>query len=726
MSQNKATMKTILLILTPVLSTEETIDSLSMGDEYLDTIPATESDKVIKSSVEDLVPIPSEFEGILDTMCDVHFDNNHTPLEAKDHVKIVINSNDDISSSDDDSLHEGNIEYVEASPHDSKLVILEAAEIVIPEVEVIEDDNLQCSSCGALYTTDYCCSDGIPGDKIICDLDKTPDLSQRPPQNCPKCGNPVDGHYCQGSTLLRNKFKEDLFTYCIENRILQDSSKPSNDNTNVVNALQEPFVVKQDPGKTSSQSPPQINHHCCYGCGDSLEDILCHQCTCELCGKGAHYGYNCPPKVPVVSNPEQCHNQNIYEFPQTVPRFDPTCYSKEGNSFTYDSKSNLVHDSPNVFNPPLQPLTYSYEFCGNDAYYGQECSLQVPFTYDPEPLYINTPNWDRPTVCYDDDDEDYTIAVTPILSTKEPDNSLSMEDEHLNTISTTESDEFIKSSVENLVPIPSESEGIPDNMCDVPFHDNSPPLDILKDQFKDFSDFNDDSTSYDYDSFSIDNIEYVEASPPNSELVSSEVMEIVIPKVGGINDDIILTIKGDILREKLLNVNLLISNIKALKDNPTPSFNFMTKSSSTSLSSLLEETNTFDNSLPEFETFYFDLEEISSVSTTTHSNISLLEYEAFYDDHVKDISYNTPCFWVIDDVNKVTISGSTTTHSDISLSEYDLFIFPHEEFVDELAHIISPPEIRENLSATLVNLPIEDDYSPLLAYVVWIFVAYLT
>nr|GFD20174.1 hypothetical protein [Tanacetum cinerariifolium] len=110
-------------------------------------------------------------------------------------------------------------------------------------------------------------------------------------------------------------------------------------------------------------------------------------------------------------------------------------------------------------------------------------------------------------------------------------------------------------------------------------------------------------------------------------------------------------------------------------------------------------------------------------------------YEAFYfdDDHIKEIS-----------------SGSTTTHSDISLSEYDSFIFnlANEEFVDELGHIISPSEydcfcfrdlpnpgelmsvlnsgIRENLSTTLLNLPIEDDYSPLLAYVVWTFVAYLT
>nr|GFC89428.1 hypothetical protein [Tanacetum cinerariifolium] len=133
-----------------------------------------------------------------------------------------------------------------------------------------------------------------------------------------------------------------------------------------------------------------------------------------------------------------------------------------------------------------------------------------------------------------------------------------------------------------------------------------------------------------------------------------------------------------------------------------------------------------------FENFYFDLGEIGSGSTTTHCDISLPDYEAFYfdDDHIKEIS-----------------SGSTTTHSDISLSEYDSFIF--EEFVDELAHIISPPEydrfyfkdlpdqgelisvlnseIRANLlSTTLVNLPIEDDHSPLLAYVVWIFLAYLT
>nr|GFD08909.1 hypothetical protein [Tanacetum cinerariifolium] len=168
-------------------------------------------------------------------------------------------------------------------------------------------------------------------DKIIYDLDKIPDLSQRSPHNCYKCGNPVYGHYCQGCALLQEKFKEDLFASCVENRILQNSFGPSNDNSNVANALQEPFVVNLDPGNNSSQSPPQISNHYCYGCGDPLEGIFCHQCTCKLCGNGAHYGYNCPLKVPIIPDSEPFNNQTIKELLPTVQSSDP--------------KSDLVHNS---------------------------------------------------------------------------------------------------------------------------------------------------------------------------------------------------------------------------------------------------------------------------------------------------------------------------------------------------------------------------------------------
>ncbi|GKC03802.1 hypothetical protein Tco_0995412 [Tanacetum coccineum] len=129
---------------------------------------------------------------------------------------------------------------------------------------------------------------------------------------------------------------------------------------------------------------------------------------------------------------------------------------------------------------------------------------------------------------YDNDDVVYSIqfkeylensskAITPDLPTEEPEYSLSMGDEHFSTIPETESDEVIKSSVENLVPIPRESEGVFDDTCDVPFYDNSPPLDVLNDHFEIFSDSNDDCTSSDNDSF--ENIDYVEASPPEDSLI---------------------------------------------------------------------------------------------------------------------------------------------------------------------------------------------------------------
>ncbi|GKC24066.1 hypothetical protein Tco_1026216, partial [Tanacetum coccineum] len=349
--------------------------------------------------------------------------------------------------------------------------------------------------------------------------------------------------------------------------------------------------------------------------------------------------------------------------------------------------------------------------------------------------------WKIP-ICYDDDEGD-TIAITPVLPIEEPDNSLSMGDEHLDTIPATESDEVIKSNVENLVPIPSESEGIPDSVCDMPLYNNPTSLEAFKEHSETIIDSNDDSTSSDDDSY--ENIDYVDASPPDVEIVSLEVVEIVDPEVGRINDDILLTIKDDIIREKLLNVNLLIAKIDALRDNPTPSSEVVIKSTSTFPNLFLEETNTFDNSIPESETFRFNLEEISSGSPTTHSELSLPDYKAFYidNDHFKERS-----------------SGSTITHVDFS--QYDSFIFDlsndqfppadrsdfnHEEFADELTHIMPLPElecfkfkiepdpgdltsidlgIRKNASTTNANVPLEDDQSSLFAYVVWIFLAFLT
>nr|GEU90409.1 hypothetical protein [Tanacetum cinerariifolium] len=289
----------------------------------------------------------------------------------------------------------------------------------------------------------------------------------------------------------------------------------------------------------------------------------------------------------------------------------------------------------------------------------------------------------------DDDDEDYTIATTPVLSTEEPVDSFIMEDEHLDTILETESNKVIKSSVEDLVLIPSESKSIPDNMCDAPFHDNSLPLDISKDQFEDLSDSNDDSTSIDDDYFSIDDIDYVEASPLDYELVSLE------------------EVKDDILHEKLLNIHLLIAKIESLNDNPTP--DHVLKSPSPfpipveDSDSFFEKFDTslcyLDNSLPKFETFSDHTEETSSGSTTTHADNSLLEYDSFLFEIEPDQGDLTSV--VMEDnlgETRVHVPNVLPTHptlmldsdfipSDDSLGsdlEIDSLL---EEFFDELAHI---------------------------------------
>lgn len=96
------------------------------------------------------------------------------------------------------------------------------------------------------------------------------------------------------------------------------------------------------------------------------------------------------------------------------------------------------------------------------------------------------------------------------------------------------------------------------------------------------------------------------------------------------DEDIDTEIQDVALREKLLNINLLISKIESLSGNPTshPKYSLLT-----------------------YGSFRFDVtEERSSGSTTTHAHLSLLEYDSFH------------------------------------------FYLDQEEFSGELTHVISPPE----------------------------------
>ncbi|GJV50684.1 hypothetical protein Tco_1446425 [Tanacetum coccineum] len=132
--------------------------------------------------------------------------------------------------------------------------------------------------------------------------------------------------------------------------------------------------------------------------------------------------------------------------------------------------------------------------------------------------------------CYDDDDDDEertmplseiisqlppSIEITtspPVLPIEDPEDSLIMGNEELSTIPEKKSDEFIKSSVEDLVPIPSESEDTSgsDSECDLPSCDYLSPINIPEGKSVTFSnplfDSNKDFTSSDNESLSDEDV----------------------------------------------------------------------------------------------------------------------------------------------------------------------------------------------------------------------------
>ncbi|GJY78727.1 hypothetical protein Tco_0484528 [Tanacetum coccineum] len=179
------------------------------------------------------------------------------------------------------------------------------------------------------------------------------------------------------------------------------------------------------------------------------------------------------------------------------------------------------------------------------------------------------------SVTCDDEDDYIPLAITTDLPIEESENSLKMGDEPLSTILATESDEVIKSSVENLVPIPSEFEGMSDDTSDVPTCDN------------------------------------------NCVNVESDLLESLI------NRDTSIYYSSKI--DPILDGVFRTVNLPHIAPNSHREIDAFFEESDTSLSHS-------DNSLPEFESFSDQTEETRSGSTTTHANYSLPEFESFHFD----------------------------------------------------------------------------------------------
>nr|GEZ53210.1 hypothetical protein [Tanacetum cinerariifolium] len=230
-----------------------------------------------------------------------------------------------------------------------------------------------------------------------------------------------------------------------------------------------------DPNSNSFDCPPDSNHppHPTY-----------ETYSCDSCGNDSHFGYDCPPRFPLNYEPEPRYIQNYNSYPHDPPSFPqqyPCCEDCEVTHEAYQCRpmnEDYYHE---------QNSCYDYTFFGFDQSQPQQYIVNHPifnahndYLDSQEKLSITLTKLMEQAklpICYDDDDDeersnslkDNIISRLPpyaAITPNEPVDSLNMRDEHLNTISATESDEFIKSSVENLVSIPSEPEG--EFECDVP------------------------------------------------------------------------------------------------------------------------------------------------------------------------------------------------------------------------------------------------------------------
>nr|GEU51833.1 hypothetical protein [Tanacetum cinerariifolium] len=236
---------------------------------------------------------------------------------------------------------------------------------------------------------------------------------------------------------------------------------------------------------------------------------------CELSGNDSHYGYDFPPRFPFVYEQKPSYNQKFNEnyYPhnslsflccdnceglhesfqcQSLNQnfFEPNpCYSSGFDQYQ-PSQSSVTQQLPQRSNEDIQlemakliknnrillnNNIFPYEEASMEVLLAKERVLKLIQAWDEKQIE----SWSLPKLLLQLFNHSKTIneilkrqhsiqykqylanssnAITPVLPSGEIEYSLSMGYEHLSTISKMKLDEVIKSSVKNIVPIPSEYE----------------------------------------------------------------------------------------------------------------------------------------------------------------------------------------------------------------------------------------------------------------------------
>ncbi|GJY98372.1 hypothetical protein Tco_0515282 [Tanacetum coccineum] len=216
--------------------------------------------------------------------------------------------------------------------------------------------------------------------------------------------------------------------------------------------------------------------------------------SCELCGDSHHYGFDCQTWTPLVYEQDLCSSQNFsndqspYYSMSLLQKFhcceycegihdSSNCQSR--NLVFYESNSYNNFDSSGFDQPPRYPIVHPplHEMSLHEL--SMMMNLGTP---TPEPL-VNS-------FVYEESDDDIEVTPTytpplPFLTTMEPADTLLMGDEDSSTTLARETDEFIKSSANDLVPIPRESEvTLGNNLeCNMRVNTPFPTTDVKEENF---------------------------------------------------------------------------------------------------------------------------------------------------------------------------------------------------------------------------------------------------
>nr|GEW92634.1 hypothetical protein [Tanacetum cinerariifolium] len=454
-----------------------------MRDEHLDTIPATKLNEFIKSGVENHVPILSESEG--EPECDMPACEVFTTFS-----NILFDFDYDFYSSDDQSFSDEDfLKEIYLNPlFDEEIISMK----IDPHPFNAESDLIE-----SLRNYDSLIISSSKIDSLFDEFaDELTLLKSIPPGI-----NETDCEPKEETCLIKKLLYDNSSPRPPKNLILKTLMLKSNISLNLLSPLRIPDddFWREYPSLGCPVSPflsPLTKFK--YGGSSQAQDSV-------------------NKKNDSLSIEEKLSSESKRGLEKVVKS------SQSGTSHSLSLSEKILeltwdwdkHAQPKDTHKLLRKLLEDLQFINKELV-----------------EYINSPSWNR-LAFYDDDDKhsnqykeylkNSSNAIAPVLPTKKPDNSLSMGDEHLSTIPETESDEVIKSSVKNLVPIPSEFEDFSNNEseCDVP----------VCDDFMTFSnplfDPDDNFSSSDDELFSVEDL-YDNSSPRLLEESNSEISDATI------------------------------------------------------------------------------------------------------------------------------------------------------------------------------------------------------